>query len=166
MISRSWGKSSGDILEPNTQLISSYHRQCIHSFEQGTKSCRTWFLRPKTATEKQWHSLTYNIDGSVIQNKAWQKAWRVIFLVGVITLVAFYSVAIIATNSPFSPTFMRGFYWIAIIWSLLSSSLLCFILGCLGASKRDIFGAFLSALALWLVVIQVSLGVRKVNTKW
>jgi len=71
-------------------------------------------------------------------------------------LICFYGVGIIATNTQFSPIFQQYFYWIAILWSVASSSLLAWVVIALGATRRDAVGAFLSAIAIWLVVIQVS----------
>jgi len=71
-------------------------------------------------------------------------------------LICFYGVGIIATNTEFSPIFQQYFYWIAILWSVASSSLLAWVVTTLGATRRDAVGAFLSAIAIWLVVIQVS----------
>jgi hypothetical protein len=81
--------------------------------------------------------------------------WNVVFLLAVTALVLFYGVGIIATNAQFSPTFQKYFFWIAIFWSLLSSSLLSWLTTALGATRRDAVGAFLTGLGLWLVVIQI-----------
>ncbi|KAL2688453.1 hypothetical protein IWX47DRAFT_650894 [Phyllosticta citricarpa] len=76
-------------------------------------------------------------------------------MLAVLSLICFYGVGIIATNTTFSPTFQQYFFWIAIIWSLVSSSLLRWIVALFGGHKRDVVAALLSGLSIWLVVIQV-----------
>jgi hypothetical protein len=71
------------------------------------------------------------------------------------SLIYFYGVGIIATNTRFSPTFLRYFFWIAIFWSLISSTLLSCLTVAYGALGRDTVGVFLTGLGIWLVVIQI-----------
>jgi hypothetical protein len=68
----------------------------------------------------------------------------------------FFGVGIIATNSQFSPLFQRIFFWIAIVWTLVPSLLLAWIVRATGGTGKDITSAFIASIAIWLVVIQVS----------
>lgn len=73
-----------------------------------------------------------------------------------VALAIFLGVGIIATNTTFSPTFQRTFFWIAIAWIFFSSSLLVWLVKVFGGNKRDMLSALLVAVGIWLVVIQVS----------
>lgn len=119
-------------------------------------SCRFWFQRSKRASEQQWGSLKYHLDGSLSRHTGWIFWWKFVLLFAIAALVCFYGVGIIATNSTFSPIFVRYFFWVAIFWSLISSLLLSWVVIAFGSSTRDSVGAFLSAIAIWLVIIQVS----------
>lgn len=87
----------------------------------------------------------------------WISWWNFVLVFSVAALVGFYGVGIVATSTTFSPIFVKYFYWVAIAWSLISSVLLSWVVVAFGSSKRDSFGAFLSCIAIWLVLIQVSL---------
>jgi hypothetical protein len=119
-------------------------------------SCKYWFQRSKTASEQQWGSLKYNLDGSLSRQTGWIFWWKFVLASTTLALVGFYGVGIIATNSTFSTLFVRYFFWVAIFWSLISSVLLSWLVIAFGSSKRDSVGAFLSAIAIWLVIVQVS----------
>lgn len=119
-------------------------------------SCKHWFQRPKTAAEQLAGSLKYHLDGTLTRRAGRIFMWQTVLVIAAAALVCFYGVGIISTNSTFSPIFVQYFYWVAIFWSLISSCLLSWIVMVFDASRRDAFGAFLSAIAIWLVVIQVS----------
>ena len=115
-----------------------------------------WSFRMKKTPERLPWTLSYNINGSVQLRYQIAWIWRVIILLVVAALICFYGVGIIATNTQFDPSFQRYFFWIAIVWSLVSSSLLSLLVVWLGGNKRDAVSALLTGLAIWLVVIQVS----------
>jgi uncharacterized Tic20 family protein len=103
---------------------------------------------------QRW-TLRYDSDGTVHYQSKVYVAWNIVIVCVVVALVCFYGVGIIATNTRFSTTFLKYFYWIAIFWSLISSALLSWLTVAFGASRRDAVGAFLTGLGLWLVVIQI-----------
>ena len=114
--------------------------------------------RRKHASERLRWALEYDkATGDPMSRPYMIGVWRAALFLSGCALVAFYGVGVIATNTTFSPLFQQYFFWIAIVWSLASSSLLGWLVSILGASKRDVLGSFLSALALWLVIIQVRL---------
>lgn len=82
--------------------------------------------------------------------------WNILIVFASVALAVFLGVGIIATNTTFSPTFQRTFFWIAIAWIFFSSSLLVWLVKVFGGNKRDMLSALLVAVGIWLVVIQVS----------
>lgn len=104
----------------------------------GLEGLHTWTRRTKTAEERQRGSLKYQISGETELNYRIARTWTIVLYLAVIALVLFYGVGIIATNSEFSPTFEKFFFWIAIFWSLISSALLSWVVKVLGGSHRDV----------------------------
>lgn len=98
----------------------------------------TWTRRTKTAEERQKGSLRYQVSGETELRYRIARAWKLTLYLAVAALVCFYGVGIIATNSEFSPTFEQYFFWIAIFWSLISSSLLSWVVKVLGGTHRDV----------------------------
>lgn len=103
-------------------------------------------------------TLKYEDNGSVTLRHKAARTWLGVLVFAVTALACFYGVGIIATNSTFSPAFQKYFFWIAIFWSLISSSLLSWVVKAFGGNKRDVVAALLSGLSIWLVVIQVRWG--------
>jgi hypothetical protein len=119
------------------------------------QTLQPWTLRSKTVSETQKWTLRYDSDGTVHYQSKVYIAWNIVFVSVVLALICFYGVGIIATNTRFSPTFLKYFFWIAIFWSLISSALLSWLTVAYGASRRDAVGVFLTGLGIWLVVIQI-----------
>ncbi|KAF1984946.1 hypothetical protein K402DRAFT_335501 [Aulographum hederae CBS 113979] len=155
MISKAWGKRSRTVLDSNKKKLSEYHQQQVDNFLNNEASPSFYYQRLKTSAERQPYSLVYNPDGSLRPRPFAIYIWKTIFTLSILSLVCFYGVGIIATNTRFSPVFQRSFFWVAIFWSLISSSLFGWLTWALGASKRDVMGAFLTAIGLWVVVIQI-----------
>ena len=82
--------------------------------------------------------------------------WQAVLFASVFVMAVLYGIGIIATNTPFSVGFEKSFYWVAIAWSLGTSALFAWIAHAFGGSRRDMCAAFLSAIAIWVVIIQVS----------
>ncbi|KAK7570019.1 hypothetical protein IWX91DRAFT_3848 [Phyllosticta citricarpa] len=114
-----------------------------------------WAHRVKSTIERRPWTLKYERDGRIHHQHKVARGWLVVLMLAVLSLICFYGVGIIATNTTFSPTFQQYFFWIAIIWSLVSSSLLRWIVALFGGHKRDVVAALLSGLSIWLVVIQI-----------
>lgn len=74
----------------------------------------------------------------------------------ILCLIIFFAVGIIASTSQFSPVFLQSYFVIAIIWTLSSSCIVFFLVQLFGGDTKDAVAAFLAAIGLWLVVIQVS----------
>ena len=74
---------------------------------------------------------------------------------GFLCLIAFLAVGIIATTTTFSSTFNKTFFWIAIARTVISPALLGALVKAPGGHGRDTVGAYLAAVAIWLVVVQI-----------
>ena len=96
-----------------------------------------------------------NETGAVVVVPHMLLLWRIIFSLAIFALVAFFGVGVIATNSTFSPLFQKVFFWIAIVWTLVPSIILAWLVRAIGGSNKDVTGVFLASIAIWLVVIQV-----------
>ena len=119
------------------------------------RELRPWIVRTKSATEKQKWTLRYLRNGTIQYRSNVWLAWQIAFPIAMLSLICFYGVGIIATNTTFSVPFQKYFFWIAIFWSLISSPLLSWLTVAFGASRRDAVGAFLTGIGIWLVVIQI-----------
>ncbi|KAF2632031.1 hypothetical protein BU25DRAFT_406548 [Macroventuria anomochaeta] len=162
MVTQKWGEQSDTIVDPidNVRLKKmlpghSRNKLKIHADVSDIKELRPWMIRTKTVTEKQKWTLRYEPNGKVRYRSNVWLAWQVIFPIAITTLACFYGVGIIATNTTFSKPFQKYFFWVAIFWSLISSTLLSWLTLAFGASRRDAMGAFLTGIGLWLVVIQI-----------
>ena len=54
-----------------------------------------------------------------------------------------------ATTADFSKGFAKYFFWVCILWILIASTLLVFIVRHFGANSRDAMSAFLASVAIW-----------------
>lgn len=163
MMSKAWGVESRNVIDAvgddatASSVLSKYHQQEIKKFMGTTdfSELTAWSFRMKNTPERLPWTLSYNLNGSVQLRYQIAWIWRIIILLVIAALTCFYGVGIIATNTQFNPSFQRYFFWIAIFWSLVSSSLLGFLVVWLGGNKKDAVSALLTGLAIWLVIIQI-----------
>lgn len=118
------------------------------------------FKRPKSVLERQ-RGAVFEKDGVLIPNPRMKVIWCILLGLGFAALICFLGVGIIAATAKFSEIFIRFFFWIAIVWTLASSTLLMLIVRAFGANGKDCMSAFLAGVAIWLVVIQI--GQTKLN---
>ena len=84
-----------------------------------------------------------------------KRIWAGLFALAFFCLFLFLAVGVIATTTTFNQTFVKTFFWIAIIWTIASSGLLVSVVRAFGGNPKDCLMAFLAAVAIWLVVIQI-----------
>ena len=114
------------------------------------------FKRPKSLLERQWRALEVQpASGLLVPNRNMVLLWRILLILGFVCLWGFLGVGIIATTTTFAPKFIESFFWIAIVWTMTSSTLLTLLVRAMGGNGRDCVGACLAAVAIWLVVIQI-----------
>lgn len=159
MLSKSWGKKSKTIIDTKPLALQPHEKHQLGKFGDkfgyNPEDIVMRTQRRKHASESLPGAVIYRETGELEIRAPVVFAWKITLWASGIALVVYYGVGIIATNTEFSTLFQEYFFWIAIIWSLSSSALLGWLVHVLSGSKRDVLGAFLSALALWLVVIQV-----------
>ncbi|KAF2233220.1 hypothetical protein EV356DRAFT_210758 [Viridothelium virens] len=158
MLSKAWGEASPSILEVGEDSLSEYHKEEIKEFRAlhcPDTTQHLWRLRLKKPSESRKGVIRYDTDGTLHWHPYRRHFWQGILFGSMAVLILFYAVAIIVTNSTFSPVFIEYYFWIAIVWSLISSGLLSWVVYVLGATKRDTMLSFLAGLSLWLVVIQI-----------
>ncbi len=83
------------------------------------------------------------------------RSWHVQFFALILCLLTFFAVGIVASTATFSEVFLRAYFVIAIVWTLSSSLLVFLLVRLFGGEIKDAVAAFLAAIGLWLVVIQV-----------
>lgn len=162
MLASNWGEKSTSITEhwdptstkkSEVKKVSSLHQGFLRNFANRNPDIVA-FKRPKTTLERQPRAVRYENE-VVVPNPLWKMLWAALLVFACFCLFMFFAVGVIATTTTFSPTFVTTFFWIAIIWTMVSSSLLCALVRAFGASARDCVGAFLACVAIWLVVIQI-----------
>ncbi|KAJ8116575.1 hypothetical protein OPT61_g2021 [Boeremia exigua] len=162
MITHKWGLENSTIVEPmdNVRLKQILPEDHLNELKRrgGTDdimNLHPWKIRKKTASEERRWTLQYLPNGSIMYRPRIRTIWRAAIVIAIASLIIFYGVGIIATSTTFDEVFKRYFFWIAIFWSLISSSLLSWVTVAFGASRRDAVGAFLTGIGIWLVVIQI-----------
>jgi hypothetical protein len=116
-----------------------------------------FFRRKKRTLELQPGSLREDKDtGTEFAVPRVILLWRIVFIIAIIILILFYGIGVIATNSTFSELFLKIFFWIALVWTLVPSCILAWLVRAVGGSNSDVLSVFLASIAIWLVVIQVS----------
>lgn len=164
MLSKLWGKKSKTIIDTKPLALQPHEKHQLGKFGDkfgyNPEDIVMRTQRRKHASESLPGAVIYSETGELEIRAPVVFAWKITLWASGIALVVYYGVGIIATNTEFSTLFQEYFFWIAIIWSLSSSALLGWLVHVLSGSKRDVLGAFLSALALWLVVIQVCMSFR------
>ncbi|KAL1626011.1 hypothetical protein SLS56_007069 [Neofusicoccum ribis] len=159
MLGKDFEEGSRDVVQPREpDDLSEFQRSRIrnHFMGRGTSSpYRVWTHRTKSTIQRCVGTLKYDSNGRTAYRPIFASLWVVILTIAVLALICFYGVGIIATSTTFDPTFQKYFFWIAIIWSLASSSLLGWIIMIFGGNKRDVVAALISGLGIWLVIIQI-----------
>jgi hypothetical protein len=126
---------------------------------KGSSVLSIYFRRKKTTLERQPGSVEKDGHGIMIVKPNMVLFWRIFFCIVVFILIVFFGVGVMATNSQFSPTFQKTFFWIAIIWTLVPTVILSWLVHAIGGNGKDVMSVFLASLAIWLVVIQVKYSV-------
>jgi hypothetical protein len=151
---------SKSITESDPAKLASVRREYLKEFCGGVLPSIVAFNRQRTLIERQRGAVVE--DGKLlVPNPRVKMLWSITLGLGYAASICFLGVGIIATTATFSPTFVKYFFWIAILWLLASSSLLVLIVRAFGANGKDCMSAFLAAVAIWLVIIQI--GQTKLN---
>ncbi|KAI9805280.1 MAG: hypothetical protein M1833_005733 [Piccolia ochrophora] len=150
------GRDSTHVVEHDKSRLSGVLHSQLQNFA-GDQSdlAEVYYKRRKTVAERQPGSIATDEHGRMVPKPLVVFAWRVVLLLAALALILFLGVGIIATNSTFDATFQKYFFWIAIVWVLVSSSLLAWLVQAVGGSKKDIVSGALAVVAIWLVVIQI-----------
>lgn len=160
LLSSNRSAASKSITEFDREKLTPLNKEYLKEFCGENTPRLVAFKRPKTLLERQYRSVTD--DGKLlILNPTMQKVWFVLLGLAYLASFTFLAVGIIATTTTFDETFVQYFFWISIAWILASSSLLVGIVRAFDGSARDCMSAFLAAVAIWLVVIQI--GQTKLN---
>ena len=156
LLASNWGLQSKSLTESDPDRLTSLHRSWLQDFCGGQLPPVVAFKRRKTMLERQPRAVKELKNTRVlVPDPKWKILWGIILGAAYFALFLFLAVGIVATTTTFSSTFVRVFFWIAIIWTVSSSLLLAWVVRAFGASGRDCMGAFLAAVAIWLVVIQI-----------
>jgi hypothetical protein len=131
-----------------SQTFASEKKQTLLNMFLRRKK-RTLELQPGSLREDKDSGIEFAVPRVIL-------LWRIVFIVAIVALILFYGVGVIATNSTFSELFQRIFFWIALVWTLVPSFILAWLVHAVGGSNNDVMSAFLASVAIWLVVIQVS----------
>lgn len=160
LVSGSTGKHSASITETDQNKLTPTTREWLEEFCAGCGPPTIAFKRHKTLLEQQRGVITEH-GKHLTPNPKTKKMWRILLAAGFAAEIVFLGVGLIAMTTTFSDIMMQYLFWICLIWLLASSSLLVLLVRALGASGKDCLSAFLAAVAIWLVVIQI--GQTKLN---
>jgi hypothetical protein len=158
LVSGSTGKLSTSTTERDTRKLSSTSRKWLEEFCGSTPPIA--FKRHKTMLEQQ-RGVFVEKGKLVTVEPVVKKIWAVVLALGCVAQICFLGVGIIAMTSTLSKPMIKYVYWVCFAWILWSSSFLVLLVRALGASGKDCLGAFLAAVAIWLVVVQI--GQTKLN---
>ncbi|KXT11868.1 hypothetical protein AC579_4177 [Pseudocercospora musae] len=160
LLSSDWGSDSRSIIESDPSRLTLAKKEWLKNFNDGMMPPIVAFKRRKTVLERQ-HGAVVERDKIWVPDRRKKMIWGTLLGLGFAALICFLGVGIIATTTTFSPIFVQYFFWIAIIWTLASTSLLVLIVRAYGGNGKDCMSAFLAGVAIWLVVIQI--GQTKLN---
>ena len=157
LLASNWGPQSKSITESGVDKLSAMQKKWLRQFSHLDQLPPiVAFKRRKTTVERQWHAIrTFEDSPILVRNEKMLIFWKCAFGLAFICLILFLGVGIIATTTTFSPVFVKTFFWIAIVWTIVSSGLLVFVVRLFGGDGKDCPGAMLAAVAIWLVVIQI-----------
>jgi hypothetical protein len=159
LVSGSTGKHSTSTTERDTSKLSSTSQTWLKEFCVDSEP-NVAFKRHKTLLEKQ-RGVFVEQGKNVSMNPRTKNIWAFVLAFACFAQVAFLGVGIIAMTTTLNETMIKYMYWVCFAWILLSSSLLVLLVRALGASGKDCLSAFLAAVAIWLVVVQI--GQTKLN---
>lgn len=154
------GTSAKSITEWDKDSVPSTKKEWIKEFCGGAMPEIVAYKRTKTTLEQQ-RRVVRDDGGLAVLNPRMKRIWFIIISLAILALITFLGVGIIATTATFSEGFVKYFFWISIVWTLASSTLLVSVVRAFGANGKDALSAFLAAVAIWLVVIQI--GQTKLN---
>lgn len=160
LVSGSTGKHSTSITETDKSKLTPTTQEWLEEFCAGCGPPVIAFKRHKTLLEQQRGVITEH-GKYLTANPRTKKMWSILLTAGFAAEILFLGVGIIAMTTTFSDIMVRFSFWICIIWLLARSSLLVLLVRALGANGKDCLSAFLAAVAIWLVVIQI--GQTKLN---
>lgn len=160
LVSGSTGKHSASITETDKNKLTPTTREWLEEFSAGCGPLTIAFKRHKTLLEQQRGVISEH-GKYLTPNPKTRKLWMVLLTAGFAAEIVFFGVGLIAMTTTFSDVMTRYLFWICLIWLLASSSLLVMLVRALGATGKDCLSAFLAAVAIWLVVIQI--GQTKLN---
>lgn len=151
--------ASKSITESDPDKLTSLRKEYLKEFCGGAIPRIVAFKRLRTLLERQYRAVAE--DGKLlVPNAEMKRVWFVLLGFRYLASFCFLGVGIIATTT-FSGIFVKYFFWISILWILASSSLLVGIVRAFGGNGKDCMSAFLAAVGIWLVVIQI--GQTKLN---
>lgn len=155
--------SEKSITEFDRRKLSDTTRGYITDFckNEGSNASIIAFNRMRKPLERQRGVVVPGNNKLLVPRRNMEIYWGLALGAGCVACYAFLAVGVIATSAEFAPKFLKYFFWDAIAWIFVSSSLLVLILRAFGANAKDSVSAFLAAVAIWLVVIQI--GQTKIN---
>ena len=159
LVSGSTGKHSTSTTERDPSKLSSTSQTWLNNF-CGEIKPDVAFKRHKTLLEKQ-RGVFVEQGEQVTMEPVIKRIWAVVLAFACFAQIAFLGVGIIAMTTTLNENMIKYMYWVCFAWILLSSSLLVLLVRALGASGKDCLSAFLAAVAMWLVVVQI--GQSKLN---
>jgi hypothetical protein len=159
LVSGSTGKHSTSTTERDPSKLSSTSQTWLNNF-CGKIKPDVAFKRHKTLLEKQ-RGVFVEQGEQVTMEPVIKRIWAVVLAFACFAQIAFLGVGIIAMTTTLNENMIKYMYWVCFAWILLSSSLLVLLVRALGASGKDCLSAFLAAVAIWLVVVQI--GQTKLN---
>jgi hypothetical protein len=159
LVSGSTGKRSTSTTERDTSKLSSTSQTWLKEFCDDREPAVA-FKRHKTLLEKQ-RGVFIEQEKHVFMNRRTKNIWAFVLAFGCFAQVAFLGVGIIAMTTTLNEMMIKYMYWVCLLWIIMSSSLLVLLVRALGASGKDCLSAFLAAVAIWLVVVQI--GQTKLN---
>jgi hypothetical protein len=161
LVSGSTGKHSTSTTERDTSKLSSTSQKWLEEFcGLGSKPPAIAFKRHKTMLEQQ-RGVFVEEGRQVTMKPVIKRIWAVVLALGCFAQICFLGVGIIAMTSTLNKPMIRYMYWVCFLWIIWSSSFVVILVRALGASAKDCLAAFLAAVAIWLVVVQI--GQTKLN---
>jgi hypothetical protein len=160
LVSGSAGKHSTSTTERDTSKLPSTSQAWLKEFCVGSGQPAVAFKRQKTLLEQQ-RGVFVEKEKHVFMNRRTKIIWAVVLAFGCFAQIAFLGVGIIAVTTTLNEWMVKYMYRVCLLWIIMSSSLLVLLVRALGASGKDCLAAFLAAVAIWLVVVQI--GQTKLN---